>query len=777
MTASVALIGNPNCGKTTVFNALTGGHQRVGNWPGVTVEKRSGFTSHGDQRLEVVDLPGIYSLLPSDASDALDERVAREYLELNPRQIIVNVVDASSLARGLFLTTQLLDLDASVIVALNMMDIADRQGIHIDTYRLSQALGCPVVPLVATREDGLGPMIDMVLSLIDNPETRKPVYLGDALEKDIDGLSKQLIDRGLKHNTRLISTALLSGSPVSDFLKDQIPPELDYTPQAETVSVQRYMAIDTLLQPIVTTTPVNTIVTDVIDRVVLQPILAFPVFLLVIYTMFMFTINIGGAFIDLFDLSAWALFVEGPRQIYQSFGFPIWLSTFLADGIGGGMQLVASFIPVIGCMFLFLSFLEGTGYLGRAAFIIDRLMRQIGLPGKSFVPLIVGFGCNVPAVMAARSLDNQQDRILTTVMAPYMSCGARLTVYALFAAAFFRDNGQNIVFALYIIGISVAILSALLVRKHMLGRDVSAFTMELPLYHLPSLRSLLIHTWYKLRGFIMRAGKAIVAVVVILNVVSSVGMDGSFGNQDTDQSALAFIGKSLTPLLKPMGIQEENWPATVGIFTGIFAKEVVVGTLDALYDQIDKDARAAASGTTLPHSVPTVGDPEFSFFGTLKEAAGTVPENFSQLSELISDPLGLDLGDLNDVSATTEAQEVRPGTLTVLQNLFVNPLAAFSYLLFILLYVPCIATIGAVLKELGLFWATFTTIWSIVMAYVIAVLTYQLGSLFVPSILLPATSVAIHVAATLLLALLCFFLLIRWGKSKLKLNLIPVTNI
>ena len=366
---------------------------------------------------------------------------------------------------------------------------------------------------------------------------------------------------------------------------------------------------------------------------------------------------------------------------------------------GVGIQLVGTFIPIIACLFLFLTFLEDTGYMARAAFVLDRLMQRLGLPGKSFVPLIVGFGCNVPAVMATRSLDNQPDRILTTIMAPFMSCGARLTVYALFAAAFFPTNGQNIVFALYFIGIAVAVASAMVVRRHLLHSRSSTFILELPAYHLPTLKGVLIHTWQRLSGFVTRAGKAIVIVVVILNVVNSVGTDGSFGNQNTKDSVLSAIGRTITPVFRPMGIADDNWPATVGIFAGIFAKEVVVGTLDALYSQ------------------NTVGESDFNLLDEFGAAAQTIPENLSALVSTVTDPLGLDLGELSDTSAAADNQAVEINTIAAMRSLFDGELGAFSYLLFILLYMPCVATIGAIYKELGPFWAVFSTSWSVVVAY------------------------------------------------------------
>ena len=496
-------------------------------------------------------------------------------------------------------------------------------------------------------------------------------------------------------------------------------------------------------------------ITDRIDQLVLNRYFAFPFFLGVMYLMFMFTINVGSAFIDFFDIAGNALFVAGPRTLLGQIGFPAWLMTFIADGIGGGIQLVGTFIPVIACLFLFLTFLEDTGYMARAAFVLDRLMQRLGLPGKSFVPLIVGFGCNVPAVMATRSLDNQPDRILTTIMAPFMSCGARLTVYALFAAAFFPNNGQNIVFALYFIGIAVAVVSAMVVRRHLLHSGTSTFILELPAYHMPTLKGVLIHTWQRLSGFVTRAGKAIVMVVVVLNVVNSVGTDGSFGNENTKDSVLSSIGRTITPIFRPMGIDDDNWPATVGIFAGIFAKEVVVGTLDALYSQTP------------------VGEADFNLLDEFGAAAQTIPKNLSALVSTVTDPLGLDLGDLGDTTAAAENQAVELNTIAAMRSLFDGELGAFSYLLFVLLYMPCVATIGVIYKELGSFWAVFSTAWSVVVAYAAAVVCYQVGG------------AAEHPLQTLFwcitmlaIAALMFTLLIRWGIRRGKTDtLIPVMHV
>ncbi len=689
----IALAGNPNSGKTTLFNALSGSHQRVGNWSGVTVEKKTGTWHSGDTTHTLVDLPGTYSLTPTGSG--LDEQIAREYLASGEVDLVINVIDATSFSRGLYLTSELAELGLPTLVVINMIDVAAAEGIEVDTAALAERLGCPVLAVVATRKSSLAKL----------------------------------------------SAAVAEAVPCHPF--------------AAGSEAARYGQIDELAAACLLTSPVaeKRSWTDRIDTVVLNRWAAFPVFLGVMYLMFLISINIGSAFIDFFDLVGSALFVEGPRQAMTAIGLPPWLIIFIADGVGGGIQLVGTFIPVIGALFLVLAFLEDSGYMARVAFIVDRLLRRLGLPGKSFVPLIVGFGCNVPAVMATRALDSQPDRILTTLMAPYMSCGARLTVYALFAAAFFPTNGQNVVFALYLIGIAVAILSALAVRKHLLPDTRSEFLLELPAYHVPTLRNILTQTWQRLRGFVLRAGKAIVIVVIGLNVLSSIGTDGSVGNEDSENSVLSAIGKTITPVFAPMGISEDNWPATVGIFTGIFAKEVVVGTLDALY-------------------APQGGDEDASITQLLTDAVASIPANLADLGDQFADPLGLDLGDLSDTAEQAEAQEVQLNTISAMQALFAGQLAAFAYLLFILLYMPCVATIGVIYKEIGRFWAVFSVVWSFVVAYGCAVVVYQLGS-FGDNPL----DAAIALGITVLVALGIFSLLIYWGKRSPQAQLIPVRMI
>ena len=713
---TIALAGNPNCGKTTLFNALTGARQRVGNWPGVTVERRTGEYRREGAAVNVQDLPGVYAL--DDPGEALDERIAREYLAEGQVDAVVNVIDASSIGRGLYLTLELLE-SRPLVVALNMMDTAQRDGLQIDVEALSRELGCPVVPMVASRGDGIEELKEAVEAAVRTrgSETRRSWPRAPEARY-------QIIDQLLRD--------CVSEAPRARAPEGSGP---GFGPQSRAGQA-------------VPRTP-----THWIDALALNRWLAFPIFLGVMYLMFMFAINVGSAFIDFFDQAGTVLFVEAPRLLFAALGLPDWLTVFFADGVGGGVALVATFIPVIACLFLALSLLEDSGYMARVAFIFDRLLRGLGLPGKSFVPLIVGFGCNVPAVMATRTLENEPDRILTAIMAPYMSCGARLTVYALFAAAFFQNNGQNVVFGLYLIGILLAVLSAMVVKRHLIKAPPSVFVMELPSYHLPTPKGIAMQTWQRLKGFLLRAGKAIVAVVVVLNLVNSIGADGSIGNENSEKSLLSVVGKAITPAFHPMGIDEDNWPATVGIFTGIFAKEVVVGTLDALY-------------------APADGPADADLLGALGEAVASVPRNLAELGGALADPLGLDIGAVADPEAAAAEQEVALDTIAAMRTLFHGEIGAFSYLLFILLYMPCVATIGVIYKEIGAFWAAFSTGWSVIMAYSAAVVCYQVGTFSAaPGAALGWLAFAAALAAG------GFALLIFWGRRRSASRLISLVEV
>jgi ferrous iron transporter FeoB len=730
----VALVGNPNCGKTTLFNALTGARQRVGNWPGVTVEKKTGRFSVGNRGYELVDLPGIYSLHVPAGESAIDEQVSQSFLSSGDVRLIVDIVDASNPERNFYLTAQLIEMQLPMVIALNMVDVAADRQLSIDADILAKHLGCPVVPIVASRKEGIEALKAVIDDAVRNPRLPSATisYPG-AVEKVVEELGSVLSDLPNRRRTALgllegdaqaLKAAPAGMQSTLDALRARIEEEGGEEADILIAAGRYAFAHQVVSEALTRTGEVARTISDRIDRIVLNRAFGIPIFLAIMYAMFMFTINFGGAFIDFFDILFGTLFVDGFASLLGSVGTPDWLTTLLANGVGGGIQTVATFVPVIACLFLFLSVLEDSGYMARAAFVMDRCMRFIGLPGKSFVPLIVGFGCNVPAIMAARTLENQRDRTLTMMMAPFMSCGARLPVYALFAAAFFPVGGQNLVFLLYLTGILVAVLTGLALKSTLLRGETSPFIMELPPYHVPTLGSVLIRTWDRLKSFVVRAGRVIIAVVVVLSFLNSWGPDGSFGNEDSDASMLASIGRGIAPVFTPMGLNEDNWPATVGIFTGILAKEAVVGTLDSLYTSLaERDAAAAAPAKA------AAAEPEeeagFDVWAGIAEAFATIPQNLTDMVDTFTDPLGIEIGDVSSVEAAAEEQEVTTGTFGAMVARFDGTAGAFAYLLLVLLYMPCVAAIAAVYRETNWRWTMFICGWTTMAGYAAAVMFFQ----------------------------------------------------
>ena len=733
----IAIVGNPNCGKTTLFNILTGASQRTGNWPGVTVEQKIGHHRDAAGTLEIVDLPGVYTIRPfaEDNEQALDEKLARDAIVKGDFDALVNIVDASNLERNQYLTAQLIETGRPMVVALNMMDVARKAGLSVDAAALAERLGVPVVPISARRGEGLDDLLAQVRAVACRDiKPAKTVPYPPPVEKLIATLLP-IIDYTARHEgieprwlaVRLIEgddlALRLAGEETAGVLRYHLPKlekRLGEAPDLAIASARYAFAHEAAQAALKRRGEMPATWSDRIDRVVLHPVAGPVVFLLAIYVMFLLTINVGGAFIDFFDILAGALFVEGLGAGLAALSAPEWLRVILADGLGSGIQTVATFIPIIGMLFLVLSFLEDSGYMVRAAFLMDRWMRAIGLPGKAFVPLIVGFGCNVPAIMAARTLESRRDRILTVIMAPFMSCGARLTVYALFAAAFFPTGGQNVVFALYLIGILAAVGTGLLLKRTLLKGEPMPFVMELPPYRLPHMGSLFIHAWVRLKGFIFGAGRIIVIIVAVLAVANSLGTDGTFGNEGTERSLLSTAGRAIVPAFEPMGITEENWPASVGIFTGIFAKEAVVGTLNALYATIDHGRATAAA--TAGAGTDAEG---FSLLARLGEALASIPANFRELGAAVLDPLGLS----TVAAAPAEAAGVESAVFGAMVKRFDGQAGAFAYMLFILLYFPCVAAFSAMVREIGWRWAVLAGGWSLWLAWSLAVGFYQAARL------------------------------------------------
>jgi len=712
-----ALVGFANSGKSTLFNLLLSGDkqnskkqakQKVGNWSGVTVAAKKTRFNLVKQSAYLSDLPGLSSL-ERHAEQGKDLTISQSFLKDNDIDCLVNVIDVNQLSRQLYLTSQLLELGVPMIVVLNKSD--RQKHSTLDAKQLSIELGCTVVEVSAQSTSALAKIQDALTQVND----------------EISITHKKIVESASAAQEKNISTMQARYDYIADML-------------------ERVSSVEASNAAFANPQCANKPFSDKIDSLVLHPFTGVPVFLGVMYLLFMFAINVGGAFIDFFDILSGTLFVEYPLHLLAPLNLPQWLLT-IVEGFGSGIQTVATFIPVIACLFIGLSILESSGYLARAAFVVDSVMQKIGLPGKAFVPLIVGFGCTVPAVMSARILDSERERITTVMMSPFMSCGARLPVYALFAAAFFPDNGQNLVFLLYLVGIAAAIFTGFLLKATVLSGSSSLNIMELPHYEMPKVGDLSRRVWQRTSGFVTGAGKTIVIVVCLLNFFNSIGTDGEFGHQDSENSVLSQGAKVVMPLLAPMGVKEENWQAGVGIITGIFAKEVLVATFNSLY--------SPQAGE---------GDSEPSLLQSWQEASDSIKENLLGIAP--DDPLGIDVGEVSDLTVAAQEQDVELTTYQRMQLAFAGQLGAFCYLLFILLYTPCVAAMGAIKNEVGSRWAAFAGIWSFVFAYLVATLCYQLGNFFAA----PLTA-----SLTIAIALLTFVIIYFWLKHKGKQVLtIPV---
>ena len=694
----VLLVGNPNCGKTTLFNLLTSSNQRIGNWSGVTVEKLEGSCKIADSEFSIIDLPGVYSL-STDKHSAQDSRITAQEVATTDADIIINVIDACHLERHLYLTTQLLELGKPIIVVLNMMDIAKSRQIIIDEQLLSKKLSCPVVAMQASKKVGLQDLKQQMSVPSCATSNFKLTYSEDLAELISSTVKKVLQDNCT--DARLAYYKVCRELEITESLATQTKLQDIDIAMADT----RYTAIHQIVKQVQkNSTRLRETLTAKIDKVVLNRFFALPIFVGVMYLMFLLSINIGGAFQGFFDVATETIFIKGSGYWLSKWHAPGWLTAILASGIGRGINTTANFIPVIALMYFLLSLLETSGYMARAAFVIDRVMRFLGLPGKSFVPMIVGFGCNVPGIMAARTLESERDRILTVMMSPFMSCSARLAIYVVFVSAFFPSGGQNIVFSLYLIGILMAVLTGFLLKKTLLFGTTSPLIIELPAYHLPTFKSLLKETFTRLRFFIVRAGRLIIPICVLLSIADACVLNVA----GQDISIIAYLGQKLVPVFSPMGISRDNWPAVVGLLTGTLAKEVVVGTLNSLYSQ-------------MAHLNQINFLQDFNFIQDMQAAVKLLYNNLRGLGAALTNPIAASVNNVN-LSSTA---------FGVMSKSFQSKISAYAYLLFILLYIPCVSTMSAIKQEANRKYMWLGIFWSLFLAYVAATLFYQTANWFV----------------------------------------------
>jgi len=662
----IALAGNPNSGKTTVFNLLCGTREKIGNWPGTTVEKKQGYFTHQDEKIEVVDLPGTYSL----SVYSLDERIARDFLIKEKPDLVVCVIDASNLERNLYLVIQLLEMGQPVLLDLNMMDMVEKSKIKIDTQKLSRILGIDIVETVASKGKGIKDLKEKIVENLKRKErgTFKIDYHN--LEKIIEEIASLLKDKKIFYiPERGLTLRILEGDfDLLNKVKETIPQIEKIKDKAELRSTRfsgedletfiiekRYAFLKGVVKECVekeVSLEDRLTFSDKLDKVLTNRILGIPLFLFFMYLLFQLVFSLGAPLADLVD-GFFGKLAEGAKLFFENQNFPSWFCSLVSDGIISGVGSVLVFLPNIMLLFLGISILEDSGYLARAAFVMDRFMHALGLHGKSFIPMLLGFGCNIPGIMATRTLESRKDRILTILVNPLMSCSARLPVYTLFASAFFPKNQGLVVFSLYFLGIVLAIFVAKIFKHIFFKEEVAPLVMELPPYRVPTPRGIFLSMWMRSFLFIKKAGTVIFLAVVLIWLLSSLPFGVQYAGEN---SLIGKFGKILAPLFKPAGFG--FWQASVALLFGILAKEVVVGTLGTLYG-------ASEEG--------------------LKEV--------------------------------------------LLQHF--TPLSAYAFLIMTLIYIPCIAAIATIKRETDWRWTALAVSYSLILGWVLSVLFYQIGRLFV----------------------------------------------
>jgi ferrous iron transport protein B len=671
----IGLTGNPNTGKSTVFNALTGAKQHVANWPGKTVEKKEGKFKYGGKNIRVVDLPGSYSL----TAYTEEETITSEFISEENPDVILQVIDSQNLERNLFMTVQLIELGAPLILVLNMLDLAKKNGAQIDEKTLSTLLGIPVVSINAKSEEGIDKLLEVAIEQSKQKQKAKTkLKYGTEIDKallriksfllqkdpqlkkqNIDGIVIKLFEDDLRVEQKMTK------KPYYPELKKLVRKTRNHLENifgrniSSLLAETRYGYLKGLCKEVISRTKCelkNT--SDKIDCLLTNKFLGIPIFLFVAWLMFQTTFKLAEPLMGWIE-HFFGVLGSGVITFLSGLGFSEWFQSLVVDGIIGGVGGVLVFIPIIGILFIIMAILEDSGYMARVAYLMDKLMHKIGLHGKAFIPLMLGFGCNVPGIMATRTLETKRDRLLTILINPFMSCGARLPVYALFAGVFFSAHQGLVIFSLYILGIIIAIIVGLIFKKLLSKGLSSPFVIELPPYRMPSAKGVLIHAWSKVWAFVQKAGIIILAFSIIIWLMASLPAGVEYGSRE---SFAGTVGETISPVFQPLGF--DNWQSSVALSFGFVAKEVVVGTFGTLYGVENLETESGVN----------------SFSESLQE-------DFT-------------------------------------------PLSAYAFMVFVLLYVPCMAVLAVVKRETNSWkWPIFMVFYTTGIAWLMAFLVYQGGLL------------------------------------------------
>lgn len=701
----IAVIGNPNSGKSTLFNVLTGERVETGNWPGVTVEKKEGilsFVGLEDTKISLIDLPGVYGLsisLEDDTSGALDEKIACDYLLTEKVDLIINVLDATNLERNLFLTMQLADLDCPLLLAVNMYDLSSKKKMEIDFAKLEKIIGYRAVAISAKKQKGIDNLKDAILKFVRGEypenfhlrETKEKLYSFEILS--LLNNATALFDK--QRNARFFATKAVSSlvslenynpsvaAKVKNLVRDKKDLDLAFADANCTLA-------HSIMNEVVSFKgEISKNKSDFVDKIILNKYLSIPIFIGVMYFVFFFSINFGEMLQGYLQIFIDNYFLTVVSAVLDKFYLSPILYTVIVDGFIKGVVTVLLFLPILFSVYLVIGFLENSGYIARAVFIVDRIMRFLSLPGRAFLPMLLGFGCSVPAVLSTRSLEKPRDRVLTAMMVPFMSCSAKFAIYAIFVTAFFPKNGTNVMFLLYFLGIGFAFFTGCFLKNTVLKGEPSSLMMELPCYHIPSLKIIFQQTFLHIKSFLFKATQIIVPFCILLSFLNAPVRHWMVEERDSSATLIEQIGQKMVPAFAPMGISEDNWQAVVGLITGVAAKETVVSTLNTLYAHGDanKDTKSVFSNMV---------------------------NKFSQKG------------------------------------------SAFAYLLFLLLYCPCIPTLATLWKEFGKKWALFSMFWNTLLAYGVATIYYQACNFIGNE---AKASIAI-------LSVLAFFVLFFWVLKK-----------